>query len=254
MADEQQVNAGGVQTPGAQPGNGTAVTPQPGAQQPSVTPAQPPAQATTDDNFRKYQAERDRERARLLAQADEARAEAAKARAEAAEAAQQARRAQLNGLDPEEKAAALERELASVQQRQQLAEAQQVEQQRNAQKAMAALARAGISPDDARLAPYLAGENWTEKMANLAEGIAAIQGEELDKLRVEVTKAEKRGAQEALNAAGVTQTSGAASTPGDSMSAKEAEYRKRIKALRRSGNLAQVISLQTQAEREGISL
>ncbi len=254
MADEQ-VNAGGVQTPAANAGNGTAAAPQPGTQPTNTTPPQGGAQTQTED-FRKWQAERDRERARLQAEAETARRDAQKARDEAAQSARRAQEAALAGADPEEKAKFYQTQFEQAERQRQAERAQTEQQQRLSAKAMAALQRAGIEPMDERLTPYLTGDSWEERMANLAEGIAAINQGEIEKMRAEIAKAEKRGALQALNESGVTQTSDAQGT-GNAADAKERkaqDYRDRLKKLKRSGNMAAVVQLQTQAEREGISL
>lgn len=253
MADEQ-VNANGVQTPGAQeaPGKGTAVTPQPVTQAATTPPTQSGAQPQTD--FQKWQSERDRERARLQGEADRARRDAQKARDETAQAQRDAQEARMAGADPEEKAKFYQQQLQQVTQAQ---AAQRTEAERESTfrtKAMSALSKAKIDPNDQRLTPYITGDTWEERMANLAEGIAEIQSAEMDRLHAEIKKAEKRGALAALDESGVTQTSDATARPSDPKERKAQEYREQLKKLRRSGNLAAVVTLQTKAEREGISL
>lgn len=249
MADEQ-VNAGGVETlaPGAE--KATATTPQPATQPQTVVPSTGSGtekQTETNTDFRKWQAERDRERARLQAEADRARQQLEQER--------QARRMeQINALDPEDRAAELARELATERQRAAQAQAEQEQQAMYSQRAISTLNKAGIKPDDPRLAQYIGGETWSERMANLTEGIATILSEEREKLQAEVAKAEKRGGVRALEESGALQVSGATSTPSDTTSAKEANYRAQLAKLRRSGNLGAVAALTTQAEREGISL
>lgn len=250
MADEQQVNAGGVETPASGAGNATAATPQPGAQQP-VTQAQTPAQAQTDDpKFREWQAARDRERAALLKRIQDAETQAQRAKREAEEA-------RLADADPVEREKFYKEQLAQVERQSAEREQRVAEDRAYAAEAMAALNDAGIKPDDERLVPYIVGLDdapWSKRMASLARGIAAIQREEMQALRAEIAKAEKRGGQKALEDAGVTQTSGAASAPVDTTEAKAREYREQLKRYKRSGNLEAVVALQTKAEREGISL
>ncbi len=257
MAGEQQVNASGVQTPPSTSGNGTAATPQPEAQQPTQqtqTQTHAPAQATTDDNFRKWQSERDAERARLQAEAETARRDATRAREDAQRATRQAEEARLAGADPEEQVKFYRQQAEQAERQRQQDQVQAEEQRRFSAKAIGALQKAGIDPNDARLTPYLAGDSWAERFAGLSEGIAAIQSEEIQKMKDEIAKAEKRGAQSALVEAGVTQVSGAPSAPTDAKQAKTEEYRKKRNALRRSGRLEDAVRLETQAEREGISL
>lgn len=248
---EEQVNAGGVETlPPTGVEKATATTPQP-ATQPQVKDAngQPQGlpQQETNTDFRKWQAERDRERARLQAEADRARAQLEQER--------QARRMeQIKALDPEDRAAELERELQQERQSKAQRDADEELARQYSARALQTLNRAGIKPDDPRLAQYIGGETWTERMANLTEGITTILCEEREKLQTEVAKAEKRGGVKALEESGALQVSGATSTPADTTSGKEAEYRARLKALKGSGKLSQVAALKTQAERDGISL
>lgn len=250
------MNADGVQTPPQPDGKGTAATPQPEAQQPTQTTQaqQAPAQATTDD-FSKWQRARDQERARLQAEAEQARHEAARAREDAARATRQAEEARLAGADPEEREKFYRTQFEQVERANQERTRQDDEQRRFTQRAVQALQKAGIDPNDARLTPYITGETWTDRLANLADGIAAIQSEEIEKIRAEVVKAEKRGAQQALVESGVTQVSGGANgTPPDAKEAKAAEYRKKLTGLKRTGKLESIVRLQTQAAKEGISL
>lgn len=254
MADEQ-VNAGGVETAAPSTGGAkaTATTPQPVTQPQGVVPTVPSTgsgtekQTETNTDFRKWQAERDRERARLQADAD-------KARKQLADERQASRMREIAGLDPEDRAAELAKELQAERASKAQADADQQQQAMYSQRAMSALAKAGIKPDDQRLAQYITGETWPERMANLTEGIVSILGEEREKLQAEVAKAEKRGGQQALEASGVLQVSGATSTPTDGASGKEAEYRAKLKALKGSGKLSAIVLLKSQAEKDGISL
>lgn len=232
MADE--IKAGAGAEPVADP-NTSGTTP------PSQASTNPPAKVdlTEIPQFREYQSKNDRERAENAARVSRLESELAQVRAERERAAQeraQAELAQIDSLDPAEQAKILRERLRGVERER---EAQAQREQINAQ-VMNILSDAGIPPSDPRLAQVWALGPTQNTVAVMGRAVAAIQRAEREALQAELAEAKKprdtkaqtaKEVVQALDAAGVTQTSNGQSVVQNSNPNEEtrlkllAEYR-----------------------------
>jgi len=255
MADN--ANAGGVLgTEQAGSGAGIAATPQPTtantttqAQPAQETQAQgagqgaggekPQAQSeatskaslTDDPKFRQWQQSRDREAQAL-------RQQYAQTQQQYANAQQELETLRLANADDSQKAAFYQQKAAEMAQQWQAYQNQQAWQQWYAREAFDTINSFGLNPQDDRLVEVLDQYAYAspQGMVALAKKCGQVLQEDLRKAKADAELASKRARVDALNEAGVTQTSGGVG--GVAPSADEAKvkaWKEKIATLRASG-------------------
>ncbi len=239
MADEIQQS--GVGTQPIAPAQPSGLTP------PAPAPVSPPAKVdlTTVPGFSEFQSKKDREIAEVKAEAARLAAKLGQIEATQERAAQERAQqeiAQIETLDPAEQAK-LYRERARALEREKEAQALSA---RYTNQAMSILNDAGISPNDPRLESIRAMPATADLIPALSRVVAAIQRAERDALQAQLTEAQKprdtkaetaREVVQALDAAGVTQTSNGQSVVNNSNPNEEARQKllKEYQAFRGKG-------------------
>ena len=217
MADE---NKAGV-------GQDPIASPDPSGTTPPVAPVStPPAKVdlTTIPGFSEFQSKKDREIEAIKAHAARLDAELTQIRTANERAAQeraQAEMAQIDSLDPAEQAK-LYRERARTLEREREAQAASA---RISNQAMSILSEAGIQPNDPRLESIRSLPATADLIPALSRVVASIQRSEREALQAELAEAKKpkdtkaetaRQVVQALDEAGVTQTSNGQSVVNNS--------------------------------------
>lgn len=248
MADN--ANAGGVLgTEQAGSGAGIAATPQPTTAN-TTTQAQPAqetqthgagqgaggekpqaqseatskASLTDDPKFKQWQASRDREAQAL-------RQQYAQTQQQYAQAQQELETLRLANADDSQKAAFYQQKAAEMAQQWQAYQNQQAWQQWYAREAFDTINSFGLNPQDERLVEVLDQYAYAspQGMVALAKKCGQVLQEDLRKAKAEAELASKRARVDALNEAGVTQTS--AGGGGVAPSADEAKRQAAVKEL-----------------------
>jgi len=260
MADDAQ--AGGVPQAAGQASSGAGIAATPQQQQPTATETQsqqagqggaqqqtqtPPAQAagdkseagkqqqaaslTDDPKFKAWQASRDRE-------ANQLRQQFAQTQQQYTQAQQELEQLRLANADDGQKAAYYEQKAREMAQQWQAYQAQQQWTRWYANEAFETINSFGLNPADERLAEVL-----TDYAYASPQGIVALAKKCGQVLRADLTKAEReavlerqRGRVEALNEAGVTQTStGTGGTAPNADETKVREWKEKVARVRASG-------------------
>ena len=237
--EQQQEQAGVAGQPTTDGGPAIAEGQVPGQQK--------PVDLTQMEEFRRWQAARDRREAQLQQQLDEGQRQAQ-------ELKRQVEQLQLADADPEQVATYYQQQLAKMQE-------EQAQRATMAQQRQTFVTEAGRLLEELGLASDTPGLEWSEEpsaegLARLAASAAKIKALQVQQIANESQAVTDQAAQaakvEALNAAGVTKvnTATGVAAPKD----LQAEYDAEKAKLRGTGDVGALTRLKTKYRKEGLEV
>lgn len=233
--------------PAAESAEAGATIPPTAAPPPATAEEKKPVDLTKSEEFRKWQAARDRRETQLQQQL--------RTQGEQLQAMRrQFEEAQLKDADPEQVAAYYQQRAATLEQEQGTQAVQAQERQEIVTQAEVLLADLGLDPDTPGL-EWGDEPSWGQ-LARLAASAAKVKALQVEALAKEqttvVTEAAQQARTEALVQAGVTQVSTAVggATPTDLRAEFEAERQK----LRGSGDVGALAQLKAKYRKQGLEV
>jgi len=201
---------------------------------------------TQNEDFRKWQRERDREREQL-------RRELAARDERMRELERQLEDLSLQDADPEQRVAYLQGKLAKERAERERAEQLRIQQERLSEEAYALLDDLGIDPRDPLLQwpEEISPQGLAKLAANAAKLAAQRARESQEETKMAARQKAREAEREALKKAGAAQASTATGSTRQSL---DAEYKRRLKALQGSKDFEGLLNLREEFRRKGLDI